>query len=153
VTHKDHDSGHGFGPDECTFEMKLSSSPREITKVEKFLMDANGKLHLDDGTMYRLLVAVTEAVNNAILHGNESDPSKFVVVCINANRTMVMIRVEDEGPGFDASDIPNPLDQENLLKEHGRGVFLIQSLVDKVEFSKTDSGSAITMTVDLNLLR
>lgn len=150
---KERDNVRGFGPEECTFTMTLPSTPKEIGKVEAFLLDANKKLHLDDGTMYRLLVAVTEAVNNAILHGNASDPSKDVEVCIMADRDHVSIRVEDDGPGFDASGLPNPLDQENLLKDHGRGVFLIRSLVDTVEFSRTEKGSAITMTVDLNLLR
>ena len=133
--------------------MTLPSVPKEISKVEAFLLEANKKLHLDDGTMYRLLVSVTEAVNNAILHGNGSDPSKTVDVCLNATREKVSIRVTDRGTGFDPSSIPNPLEQENLLKDHGRGVFLIRSLVDSVEFASSEGGSSITMTVDLGLLR
>lgn len=131
----------------------LPSAPKEIARVEAFLLSANRSMHLDDGTLYRLLVAVTEAVNNAILHGNESNPSKSVRLQLQYSTKWVTIRVEDEGPGFDATTLPDPLDQRNLLKEHGRGVFLIRSLVDTVEFVTTKGGSAIIMKVNLELLR
>ncbi len=153
MSKKEREGARGFGPEECMIRIELPSSPREIVKVESFLLEANAKLRLDDGTMYRLLVAVTEAVNNAIIHGNGSDPSKMVIICITATPQMVSVTVQDHGPGFDSANLPNPLDQENLLKDHGRGVFLIRSLMDKVEFSRTEKGSAITMVVDLNLLR
>lgn len=142
-----------IGPDRCRFELILASAPREIQKVEKFLTKANETIGLDDGTMYRVLVAATEAVNNAILHGNQSDPSKKVRLCLQTTKRLLTIRVDDEGPGFDPSSLPNPLEEENLLKEHGRGVFLIRSLMDDLKFLRLQKGSAIIMNVRLDRLR
>ncbi len=139
--------------DRCRFELILASAPHEIQKVEKFLSKANASIGLDDGTMYRILVAATEAANNAILHGNQSDPSKEVKICIQATKRLLTIRVDDEGPGFDPSKLPNPLEEANLLKEHGRGVFLIRSLMDDVKFVQLAKGSAIIMKVRLDRLR
>jgi serine/threonine-protein kinase RsbW len=139
--------------DRCRFELVLASVPHEIQKVEKFLTKANASIGLDDGTMYRILVAATEAVNNAILHGNQSDPAKQVRICLRTTKRLLTIRVDDEGPGFDASALPNPLEEENLLKEHGRGVFLIRSLMDDLKFLRFQHGSAIVMKVRLDRLR
>ncbi|MCU0453643.1 MAG: ATP-binding protein [Bacteroidetes bacterium] len=140
-------------PDRCRFQLILTSAPHEIQRVEKFLTKANATIGLDDGTMYRVLVAATEAVNNAILHGNHSDPSKEVRLCVRTTKRFLTIRVDDEGQGFDASSLPNPLDDENLLKEHGRGVFLIRSLMDDLKFLRFKKGSAIVMKVRLDRLR
>lgn len=114
---------------------------------------ANKEIGLDDGTMYRLLVAATEAVNNAILHGNASDPRKRVHLCLRTTKHTLILRVSDEGQGFDAGSLPNPLDEKNLMKEHGRGVFLIRSLMDEVEFVKLKAGSAAVLKVKLDRLR
>lgn len=137
----------------CRFELMLRSAPHEIQKVDKFLQEANATLGLDDGSMYRILVAASEAVNNAILHGNGSDPSKTVRLCLRATKHLLTIRVDDEGRGFNAKTLPNPLADENLLKEHGRGVFLIRSLVDEVRFLRFRKGSAVVMKVRLDRLR
>ena len=137
----------------CRFELTLSSAPHEIQKVDKFLQMANATFGLDDGTMYRILVAATEAVNNAILHGNRSDPSKMVRLCLRGTRHQLTIRVDDEGRGFNAKALPNPLADENLMKDHGRGVFLIRSLVDEVRFYRFQKGSAVVMKVRLDRMR
>lgn len=133
--------------------MTLSSAPHEIQRVDTFLQGANAEMGLDDGTLYRILVAATEAVNNAILHGNASDPEKLVRICLQATPRLVTIRVDDEGPGFNVTSLPNPLEEQNLLKEHGRGVFLIRSLMDDVRFKKLKRGSAVIMKVRLDRLR
>jgi serine/threonine-protein kinase RsbW len=133
-------------------EMTCRSEPREIAKVEQFLAKVNKKAKLDDGTMYRLLVATTEAVNNAILHGNKKDPKKIVkVVCCLQNDVLAMT-VTDSGKGFDPNSLANPLEEENLLKESGRGIFLIRSLMDEVTFQIRKSGTSITMKIDLTKL-
>lgn len=137
----------------CRFELMLRSAPHEIQKVDKFLQEANVTLGLDDGSMYRILVASTEAVNNAILHGNGSDPSKMVRLCLRTTKHLLTIRVDDEGKGFNAKTLPNPLDEENLMKDHGRGVFLIRSLMDDVRFLRFRKGSAVVMKVRLDRLR
>ena len=133
-------------------EMTCRSDPREIPKVEKFLSKVNKKAHLDDGTMYRLLVATTEAVNNAIIHGNQSNPKKRVRVSCQLIGRVLTMSVQDSGRGFDPNSLANPLEEENLLKESGRGIFLIRSLIDDVGFRVQKTGTTVIMKIDLSKL-
>jgi len=128
-----------------TFSFTLASNPKEIRSVEEFLIGLNRVARLDDGAMDRLLIAVTEAVNNAILHANKSDLSKRVHLVCKITKRALSLSVRDEGSGFDPDLIPDPLKQENLMKESGRGVFLIRSLMDKVRFKSTKRGMTVTM--------
>ena len=141
------------GHSRMTFEMTCISQPKEIGKIESFLTRLNKKAKLDDGTFYRLFVSSTEAVNNGILHGNKSDPKKKVCLSCSVNTDTIVVQVKDQGKGFDPSNLPNPLDDQNLLKESGRGIFLIRSMVDKVNFVNTEEGTIVEMTIDLRRLR
>ena len=140
------------GKKRLSFELKCVSDQREVGKVESFLQQVNKRLHLDDGTMYRLLVAGTEAVNNAIVHGNKSDPDKCVAMVVIWTADALTMRVKDSGMGFDPSTLPNPLADENLLKDSGRGIFLIRQMMDEVKFVPMKSGWMIEMKVDLKRL-
>lgn len=134
------------------FEMSCRSNPKEIGKVEEFLRKVNQSLRLDDGTFYRLLIATTEAVNNAIIHGNKLNPKKNVKINCICNTDTVKVFVKDSGGGFDSNAIPSPIDEENLLKESGRGIFLIRSMMDTVRFSVNKEGTTVEMIVDLSRL-
>ena len=130
-------------------KLVLTSIPNEIIKVEGFLEDLNMQLELDDATFNKLLIATTEAVNNGILHGNKRDPKKTVVLVCETNNGQLFITVEDQGPGVNPDTLPNPLAEENLLRENGRGVFLMRSLMDSVEFSRFPGGSRVVMKMTL----
>jgi|WetSurMetagenome_2_1015567.scaffolds.fasta_scaffold13063_6 serine/threonine-protein kinase RsbW len=132
------------------FEMSCQSNTKEIGCIEQFLKQVNKKLDLDDGTMYRLLVSCTEAVNNAIIHGNKSNPNKIVTVCCIVDTQSLTIRVKDEGEGFNPDTLQDPRDEKNLMKESGRGVFLMRSLMDKVIVRHLKSGSVVEMKVRLH---
>jgi serine/threonine-protein kinase RsbW len=120
--------------------------------VEPFLQEISRVAKLDDGTFYRLLVAGTEAVNNGILHGNKGDKKKHVhVVCILSKDSLVF-RVKDEGRGFRPEEVPDPLEEKNLLKTSGRGIFLMRSLMDKVSYKITKEGSEVELVIDLKHL-
>lgn len=132
------------------FEMVCRSNQKEISNIEKFLRKVSMQLHFDDGMMHRLLVSCTEAVNNAIVHGNKSDPDKKVVIrCVVKKKTLT-IYVKDEGKGFNSESLEDPRDEKNLLKESGRGVFLMRSLMDKVKFKRLKVGSVVEMEVNLH---
>jgi serine/threonine-protein kinase RsbW len=132
------------------FEMVCQSNPKEIGCIEQFLQQVNKKLNMDDGTMYRLLVSCTEAVNNAIIHGNKSDPNKSVTVRCIVEKQSLTIRVKDEGRGFDPGKLQDPREKKNLMKESGRGVFLIRSLMDSITVKRLKSGSVVEMKVKLH---
>jgi serine/threonine-protein kinase RsbW len=133
--------------------LRCISNPKEITKIEEFLEEVNRVARLDDGTFYRLMVATTEAVNNAILHGNKSDSSKKVCVQCDIVNSSIFVYVKDEGKGFDPSVLPNPTEKENLLRPSGRGIFLMRTLMDDVRFHFTEEGTVVEMLLDYSKLR
>jgi len=91
-------------------------------------------------------LAVRESVANAILHGNCCDPKKKVMLAAELRDAGVVISVKDEGKGFDPRSLPNPLDPRNLLRESGRGVYLVKALMDKVTIRRLAScGMQVTM--------
>jgi serine/threonine-protein kinase RsbW len=132
------------------FEMICQSNPKEIRCIEHFLQQVNKKLKLDDGTMYRILVSCTEAVNNAIIHGNKSDPNKGVIIQCIAEKQFLVIRVKDKGKGFDVEKLQDPREEKNLMKESGRGVFLIRSLMDSIAVKRLKYGSVVEMKIKLH---
>ncbi len=129
------------------FNLKFQSIPENVSKVETFLGNVNEHLRLNEVEFHKLLVATTEAVNNAIMHGNKSKPEKTVTVDVTIKKRYIVIRVCDEGGGFDPEEIPNPLDEENLLKESGRGLFLMQTLMDEVEITANETGCEVRMSL------
>jgi len=135
-----------------TFHFECPADPKEIRKVEPFMNQINDAARLDDGTFYRLLVAGTEAVNNGILHGNKGNPKKKVVVTCIIDKDSLVFRVCDEGKGFKPEEVPDPLEEKNLLKTSGRGIFLMRSLMDKVSFKVTPRGTEVELVIDLKHL-
>jgi serine/threonine-protein kinase RsbW len=136
-------------PRTSVYEMTCRSNQKEISRIEKFLQHISDRLHMDDGIMYRLLVASTEAVNNAIVHGNKSDPEKKVIIRCRVENKTITIYVTDEGKGFDSENLQDPREEKNLMKESGRGIFLMRSLMDQVKFKHFKSGSVVEMKVKI----
>ena len=96
-----------------------------------------------------LAIAVTEAVGNAIVHGNKQDPGKSVSIEMKFNDRQIEVTVRDEGSGFDPKSIKNPLLPENLLRENGRGIFILSELMDKVDYQFTGQGTVLRMVMKL----
>ena len=134
------------------FNFECKSDPKEIAKVEPFLQKINTAARLDDGTFYRLLVAGTEAINNGIIHGNKSDPGKSVIARCTVDGKELVFWVKDEGKGFKPEEVPDPLEEKNLLKTSGRGIFLMRSLMDRVTFTVTPDGTEVELVIDLSHL-
>jgi serine/threonine-protein kinase RsbW len=127
--------------------LSLKSDPKEVMRVELFLERVNKELCLDDIRFNKLLVATTEAVNNGIVHGNKRNPHKIVTVTLEYFDNLISVSVEDEGPGLDPATLPDPLSEENLLRENGRGVFLMRTLMDNVTFGNTARGAIVIMSM------
>lgn len=102
--------------------------------IESFIDNARERFQLDDDIYGNIMIAITEAVNNAIKHGNRSDSSKNVSLSLSLEERLIKFRVQDEGPGFDYENLPDPTSPENLEKPGGRGIFLMRHLSDEVEF-------------------
>jgi serine/threonine-protein kinase RsbW len=128
-----------------TNKLVLDSKFEQMERLEPFIDELQQRADIDDEDSGRIMLALSEAVNNAIIHGNNEDPEKQVVVLSTLdkeNRTLT-ISVEDEGEGFDPEEIPDPLKEENLLNEGGRGVYLIRQYADELQFSKGGSKATI----------
>lgn len=117
-------------------EVTLPSSPASITDVEGLIDVACAELSLSEDAYGNILIAVTEAVNNAIIHGNKLDATLSVHVGVHNNEEWVCFSVKDQGTGFDPEIIPDPTAPENLLKENGRGIFLMKNLSDEVSYEE-----------------
>jgi serine/threonine-protein kinase RsbW len=114
--------------------LKLASDPRSIVEVEKFVEKIAHRYRLNEDQIGNILISLTEAVNNAIIHGNCQDRSKKVLVRLRENRNRIAIQVSDEGCGFDHRKVPDPTKGEQLHCCGGRGVFLMQRLSDSIAF-------------------
>ncbi len=129
-------------------KLEFNSDIENINLVEKFVEDIAMELSIKDDLYGNVLVSVTEAVNNAIIHGNQLDDNKFISLECDINPNILCFRIKDEGKGFDYEHIPDPTLPENIEKPNGRGVFLIKHLSDELNFS--DNGSLLEIKFNLN---
>lgn len=118
-------------------ELKLPSDFTSIAEVENLVDKVCLNLGVQEDAYGNVLIAVTEAVNNAIQHGNAENSNLFVDVAVGDNDSEFCFRVKDEGIGFDYHSLPDPTAPENILKENGRGIYLMKNLADDLEFDGT----------------
>ncbi len=129
-------------------KIKIPSITENVSVVESFIDNLKDKISLSDNIYGNILISVTEAVNNAIIHGNKEDKAKKVELYLKQNKKSISFVIKDEGPGFDESKIPDPTSPENLDNIKGRGVFLIKNLTDNVKFRK--KGSEVELVFNLH---
>lgn len=127
--------------------LKLNSNPRNICHLESFLNRVVEKYRLSPDVYGNILISLTEAVNNAIIHGNSKDESKMVQVHLEKQAGRLAFCVSDEGSGFDYQSLPDPTAPENLTKIGGRGVFLMHQLSDGLEYR--DNGRTVEMRFEI----
>lgn len=119
-----------------TISIQVPSLIENIRMIESFIDNAKERFELDDDIYGNIMIAVTEAVNNAIKHGNASDKSKNVHLSLSLQDSLLKFVIKDEGKGFDYQNLPDPTSPENLEKIGGRGIFLMKHLSDEVEFKE-----------------
>ncbi len=127
--------------------LEFPAHPNNISKVELFVRNIAQEVQLSSDLYADILVTLTEAVNNAILHGNKSNIAKYVRVSARHNAAMLTLVVTDEGEGFDSQAIADPTSPENVVKTGGRGVFLIQNICHKVAY--LNNGTTVEMRFNL----
>lgn len=124
-------------------KISFASKSENIALVEKLINQVCETHKISEDHYGNMLVALTEAVNNAILHGNKSNPGKKIDVMLTSSDKKISFTVKDQGDGFDFESLPDPTNPENIEKPHGRGVFLMRHLADTVEFE--DNGSTVRL--------
>lgn len=123
--------------------LKIPSENRYIKKISGRILSDIKPYRVSEENAFDIKLCVEEAVRNAIVHGNHSNRSKTVTTTFWMDGGHLMIEVEDEGSGFDHRNLPDPTDANYIMRNSGRGVYLIRKLMNCVEFNQT--GNKITM--------
>jgi len=131
--------------------ISIPSAPEKIAEVDEFLEGWLRRKGIAEDIIADLAIAVTELVNNAIKHGNKKRTEKIVTLTLVYESGRVEASVTDQGDGFDPDDIPDPLSEENLMKEIGRGIFIVKSLMDDFYYSYSPgAGSSIRIVKNVS---
>ncbi len=117
-------------------KMTIASSYSDAREVQRVIREAVERADYDADSQFAIKLSLEEAIINAIKHGNKLDPAKHVHVEWSVTPEAAEIIIEDEGPGFDRQSVPDPTDDSNLQKLTGRGILLIETYMNTVEWSK-----------------
>jgi serine/threonine-protein kinase RsbW len=125
-------------------KISIESLVGNLRVVENAIDETTTTIGISQDNYGKILVCTMEAVNNAILHGNRSNPEKIVDVELSFENNSLKIKVTDEGPGFRPDKVPDPTTPENIEELNGRGIYLMSHLADLIEYSQ--KGNSVTMT-------
>lgn len=124
-------------------ELRIPTSLEMLEHVYEWSRAQLERLPLSENKRYEILLGISEAVTNAIRHGNKLDPNKYVSISFLAKPDGVTVTIGDEGEGFDPDALPDPTHGEHILVPSGRGVFLLRSLAEEVLFEKNNDGNLV----------
>jgi len=126
----------GEGPNNGTMKFIIESDLSQQREIQKRILDAVEGAGFTSDSVFAVKISLEEALINAIKHGNKLDPNKKVRIEASVSPNETEIIIEDEGPGFERAEVPDPTAEENLLKCSGRGILLMETYMDQVEYSK-----------------
>ncbi len=124
-------------------DLRIPASLEMLEHVYEWSRHQLARIPLTENKRFEILLAISEAVTNAIRHGNKLDPNKHVSISFLAKEDGVTVTIGDEGEGFDPDSLPDPTHGEHLLVPSGRGVFLLRSLAEEVLFEKNNNGNLV----------
>jgi len=127
--------------------IQYTSELKTLNEVEKLIDEIISEFKISSELYGKVQVAIIEAVNNAILHGNKLNSSKKVTLNYKIESDLLKFVITDEGTGFDYENIPDPTLPENIEKSHGRGIFLMKHLCDKIAFNNNGTQVELAFTV------
>ncbi len=123
----------------------IPSDQEFLSDVDVFIEGILRGYGADESVIADIAISVSELVNNAIFHGNKAAPDRPVVITCDNKNGSVTVSVADEGGGFDPDAVADPISDENLMKDVGRGIFIVKSLMDDVVIAATDTGTTVTI--------
>jgi len=130
----DHQSGGATGSVDTIYESTLES----VDAAESLALDLAQQSGFQDEDLHKIGMAVRETVINAVVHGNRYNLKKKVHFSVAATGSRLTVTVADEGEGFEPADLPDPLAEDNLLRQSGRGLLLIQAFVDEFDVRRAE---------------
>lgn len=125
------------------FEVVIPSDTAAGQAVQERIVRMLEEMNFSPRDVFSVRLALEEALVNAIKHGNRMDPDKSVRIFCHVDREKIRLEIEDQGPGFDPGDVPDPTCEENLEKPCGRGIMLMRAFMNFVEYS--DTGNCVTL--------
>lgn len=134
---------------QSNYYLEIESSPNNLIIVEEFVNYFAVDIGLDEEKVNGLLLAVTEATTNAIIHGNKNNSLKLVKINVTVEKPFLTIKIKDEGHGFDPSVVPDPTNPENLLKDSGRGLYLMRVYMDEMSINVTPEGTETILKIKI----
>ncbi len=133
-----------------SYKKIVKSDTDLIPEVSNFVFDILNSVCIDEDKLNNLGLALSEALSNAMVHGNKLDPQKNVTVTLDVYDSKIELSIKDNGQGFDPTEVPDPTKPENILKDSGRGIYIMQSFVDDLYYSFSDEGTELKMVISLN---
>jgi serine/threonine-protein kinase RsbW len=131
-----------------SIKISIPSLIENIQVIESFMDNAKEEFDINDDLYGNIMISVTECISNAIVHGNQSDPDKMVHLQLHMEPGLLSCSIEDEGKGFDFSNLPDPTEPENIEKLGGRGIFLMRQLSDEVKFEEGGKKTLLSFYLD-----
>ena len=128
-------------------KISLASESKSLLVLEEWINKLCDIYQISVEQYGNVLIAITEAVNNAIIHGNKNVANKKTDIEYNIENQTITFTVFDEGSGFDFNDLPDPTSPENLEKPQGRGIFLMNHLADEVNFIENGNVVQLKFTI------
>jgi len=132
------------------YEINISSDPNNLITIEEFVNYVGMEASLNEEKRSNLLLCVSEAVTNAIVHANKQDPGKIVDVKAVLNEKYLTFYIKDQGVGFNPAEVPDPTAPENLMKDHGRGLFLMKMYLHELRYNITPTGTETILVMERN---
>ncbi|MGD0342830.1 MAG: ATP-binding protein [Bacteroidales bacterium] len=124
-------------------QIKIESDINKLNIVENAIDLLTNEVGISQNNYGKILIAVLEAVNNAIIHGNKANLKKKVEIDFRVGKKNLNVSVKDEGNGFKPEEVPDPTKPENIEAINGRGIFLMSKLADEIEFNR--KGNSVTL--------
>ena len=128
----------------------IPSDLEYLAIVDEFVEGILRGFGANESIIADIAISVSELINNSVDHGSKSDCTSPVTITVERDNGKVTISIADEGTGFNPDDIANPLDDENLLKDSGRGIFIVQQLMDEVDVKSSIHGTTTTISKKIN---
>ena len=129
------------------YNLEIASDPSNLITVEEFINFTASEAGIDSARMPGILLAMTEGTTNAILHGNKKSPDKNVIIDATIDDTSLTYHIKDKGTGFIPENVPDPTEPENLLKDSGRGLYLMRIYADEIKYNITESGTELILVI------
>ena len=132
--------------------LEIGSRLENVELVQIAVESALNQLEIEEDESHWIGIAIREAVGNAVQHGNKLDPDRLVEIDLGFDDGDIVVKVRDEGAGFDPEKVPNPLRMENLLRPDGRGLLFMDKFMDTMDYSfDPERGTELTMRKKIEL--